>query len=210
MKLGDEAMGVKNLIKRILVNRNIKKNENYIQIGSDTFMETTFNLRLTEPIKDKKYLIVGRKSVVGGNIIFETEQGSLTVGNRTQISGGATIICRSDDAIGDDVIIAGGVLLYDHDSHSIDFKYRKNDVVQLVENHRCGINPIANKDWNHVKTAKIVIKDKAWIGRNVIILKGVTIGEGAVVGAGSVVTHDIPDWVVVAGNPAKVVKIVEH
>ena len=41
---------------------------------------------------------------------------------------------------------------------------------------------------------------------NVIILKGVTIGEGAVVGAGSVVTKDVPAWTVVAGNPAKVVK----
>ena len=39
-----------------------------------------------------------------------------------------------------------------------------------------------------------------------IILKGVTIGEGAIVGAGSVVTKDVPAWTVVAGNPAKVVK----
>lgn len=41
---------------------------------------------------------------------------------------------------------------------------------------------------------------------NCIILKGVTIGEGAIVGAGSVVTKDVPAWTVVAGNPAKVVK----
>ena len=40
---------------------------------------------------------------------------------------------------------------------------------------------------------------------NAIILKGVTIGEGAVVGAGSVVTHDVPPWTIAAGNPAKVV-----
>ena len=203
-------MDVKNLIKRIIVDRKIKRNKNHIQIGSNTFIETTFNIRLAEPIKNKKYLIVGREAVIGGNIIFETEQGSLTVGNRTQISGGATIICRSDDVIGDDVIIAGGVLLYDHDSHSIDFMYRKNDVVTVVKNRNDGINPIANKDWVHVKTAQIVIKDKVWIGRNAIILKGVTIGEGAVIGAGAVVTHDVPDWTVVAGNPAKVVKIIEH
>ena len=41
---------------------------------------------------------------------------------------------------------------------------------------------------------------------NCIILKGVTIGEGAIVGAGSVVTKDVPAWTVVAGNPARVVK----
>ena len=41
---------------------------------------------------------------------------------------------------------------------------------------------------------------------NVIILKGVTVGEGAIVGAGSVITKDVPAWTVVAGNPARVIK----
>ena len=45
---------------------------------------------------------------------------------------------------------------------------------------------------------------------NAIILKGVTIGEGAVVGAGAVVTHDVPAWTVVAGNPAREVKKLQH
>ena len=52
----------------------------------------------------------------------------------------------------------------------------------------------------------ITIKDKAWIGFDCIVLKGVTIGEGAVVAAGSVVTKDVPDYAVVAGNPAVIVK----
>ena len=51
-----------------------------------------------------------------------------------------------------------------------------------------------------------MLTDDAWIGMNVLILKGVTIGQGAIVGAGSVVTRDVPEWTVVAGNPAKVVK----
>jgi acetyltransferase-like isoleucine patch superfamily enzyme len=62
------------------------------------------------------------------------------------------------------------------------------------------------KDWSHVKTGKITIKDKAWIGFNCIILKGVTIGEGAVIAAGSVVLKDIPDWTVAGGNPAQVIR----
>lgn len=48
----------------------------------------------------------------------------------------------------------------------------------------------------------ITIGDRVWIGSRAMILKGVTIGEGAVVAAGSVVTHDIPPWTVVAGAPA--------
>jgi galactoside O-acetyltransferase len=62
------------------------------------------------------------------------------------------------------------------------------------------------KNWTGVKHAPIIIKDKAWIGFNCIILKGVTIGEGAVVGAGSVVTENVPDYAVVAGNPARLIR----
>ncbi len=52
---------------------------------------------------------------------------------------------------------------------------------------------------------KIVVKDWAYIGSNSIILPGVTIGEGALVASGSVVTKSVPDFMVVAGNPAKVI-----
>ena len=55
-------------------------------------------------------------------------------------------------------------------------------------------------------SAPIVIKDYAWISFGAIILKGVTIGEGAIVAAGSVVVNSVPDYCVVAGNPAVVVK----
>jgi acetyltransferase-like isoleucine patch superfamily enzyme len=52
----------------------------------------------------------------------------------------------------------------------------------------------------------VKIEDKAWIGFNASILKGVTIGEGVVVAAGSVVTKSVPAWTVVAGNPARVTR----
>ena len=53
---------------------------------------------------------------------------------------------------------------------------------------------------------KVIIKDFVWCGANVTILPGVTIGEGCIIGAGSTVTHDIPDYAIAAGNPAKVLK----
>lgn len=57
-----------------------------------------------------------------------------------------------------------------------------------------------------LKTAPIHVGDMAWIGARAIVLPGITIGMGAVVAAGSVVTHDVPDWTVVAGNPAREIK----
>jgi galactoside O-acetyltransferase len=65
---------------------------------------------------------------------------------------------------------------------------------------------VANKDWSKVATAPIRICDSAWLGFDVVVLKGVTIGEGAIVGARSVVTKDVPPWTIAAGNPARVVK----
>ncbi|WP_275450342.1 DapH/DapD/GlmU-related protein [Treponema pedis] len=59
----------------------------------------------------------------------------------------------------------------------------------------------------HLELAeKIVIGDDVWIGGSVIICKGVKIGKGSTIGAGSVVTKDIPENVLAAGNPCKVIK----
>ena len=54
----------------------------------------------------------------------------------------------------------------------------------------------------------VSIGDNVWIGGNVVVCPGVSIGENSVVGAGSVVTRDVPPWSVVAGNPAKVIKAI--
>jgi UDP-2-acetamido-3-amino-2,3-dideoxy-glucuronate N-acetyltransferase len=62
------------------------------------------------------------------------------------------------------------------------------------------------QDWEVIPT---IIKERASIGSNATIICGVTIGEGAIVGAGSVVTHDVPPYSIVAGNPARILRMVE-
>jgi len=56
------------------------------------------------------------------------------------------------------------------------------------------------------RVAPVVIEDNVWIGRGAIVLPGVVIGSHSVVGAGAVVTRNIPERTVVAGNPARVVR----
>ncbi|WP_454784945.1 acyltransferase [Legionella sp. WA2024007413] len=63
-----------------------------------------------------------------------------------------------------------------------------------------------NKDKQSTRSGKVIIKDDVWIGANATILKGVTVGEGVVIAAGSIVTKSIPDYSIVAGIPAKVIK----
>lgn len=154
-------------------------------------------------------ILVGDDSIVGCNFIFESAQGSVTIGSRSYIGGGTNLIAHSDIVIGDDVTLAWGIYVYTHDSHSMSWKMRAIDIAKENADLDAGRNMIASKDWAEVKTAPIYINDKAWIGMNAIILKGVTIVEGAIVGAGSVVTKDVPPWTVVAGNPARVVKKLE-
>lgn len=52
----------------------------------------------------------------------------------------------------------------------------------------------------------VTIGDNVWLGGNTVILPGVTIGSNSVIGAGSVVTKDVPEWVIAAGNPCKVIR----
>ena len=55
----------------------------------------------------------------------------------------------------------------------------------------------------------VLVKQGAWIGAGATILPGVTVGKNAIVGAASVVTHDVPDYAVVVGNPARVIKTLD-
>lgn len=68
------------------------------------------------------------------------------------------------------------------------------------------LDPNVRKNWGPEAAKPITIGNDCWIGGNAIILMGITIGNGVTVGAGSVVTKDVPDNVVVVGNPAKVIK----
>ena len=97
------------------------------------------------------------------------------------------IDCFDSISIGHHVFISERVVLRDSDNHSI------QDMEAISSDESAVIAPI-------------VIGDHVWIGMNVIVLKGVTIGEGAIVAAGSVVNKDIPPHCLVAGVPAKVVK----
>jgi len=62
------------------------------------------------------------------------------------------------------------------------------------------------RDWASVPVKPVRICNRSWLGLNVIVLKGVEVGEGADLAAGSVVTKKVPPWTVVAGNPAKAIR----
>jgi acetyltransferase-like isoleucine patch superfamily enzyme len=84
--------------------------------------------------------------------------------------------------------------------------------IKIGRNVKCGANTlITDSDW-HLEDSRsgepeeVIIGDNVWLGVNVIVLKGVTIGNNSVIVAGSVVTKSIPPNVLAAGNPCKIVK----
>jgi galactoside O-acetyltransferase len=141
-------------------------------------------------------LIVGQDTIVEAEIAFDRDGASIKIGDRVFV-GGSTLVCAENIEIGNDVLISWGCTIVDHNSHSIAWNERSQDVVNWTQ---------GKKNWLFVKTKPVKICDRAWLGFNVILLKGVTIGIGAVVGAGSVVTKDIPPYSIAAGNPAVVIR----
>ena len=95
--------------------------------------------------------------------------------------------------IGDNVTIGGNTVIYDTDFHSLNPEIRLNKSIDKL----------------NAKSGKVTIKDNVFIGAHSTILKGVTIGFNSVVGACSVVTRDIPDNEIWAGNPAQFIKSVQ-
>ena len=80
------------------------------------------------------------------------------------------------------------------------------ECVFFTKNHMFSRTDIPIRLQGYTETKPIIIEDDVWIGQRVIVLPGVHIGEGSIIGAGSVVTKDIPPFVVAAGNPARIVK----
>lgn len=99
---------------------------------------------------------------------------------------GATICARERITIGDGVYLGSDVLIVDSDFHALD--------------------AAARKDGRPGMSRPTAIEDDVWIGARAIVLKGVRVGARSVIGAGSVVTSDIPQDVIAAGNPCRVLR----
>lgn len=123
----------------------------------------------------------GNVELYEGADIYLCEGAKMSIGPGTFINA-STIECAESISIGANCAIANGCLIQDTDWHTIE------------------------KLTGGGKTKPIRIGDHVWICAKVIVLKGVTIGDGAIVAAGSVVTKDVPSRCLVAGNPARVIK----
>ncbi len=123
---------------------------------------------------------------IGHQVYFDNIQ-NIIIGKNTQINGGDFLTKKGGMIkIGDNCMISYDVVMRT-DMHN----YSDIDI------------PMINQG---VKTANIVIGNDVWIGQGAIVMPGVTVHDGAVIGARAVVTKDVPEYCVVAGVPAKIIK----
>lgn len=141
----------------------------------------------------KRNIKLGQNSTFGRGTVFWAPH-ELTIGDNVYIGKYCTL--QANMTIGNNIEIANNVGLigkYDHDYSKIGTTIKDAPW-------------IGDKDYNFKGLGqKIVIEDDVWIGYGSIVFTGVTVHRGAIVAAGSVVTHDVPAYAIVGGNPARVI-----
>lgn len=129
--------------------------------------------------------IYGYTRLVLGDVVADPCVG-IQIGSRTIINVGSYLSGEGGLCIGEDVLIGAHAKLLSA-GHAID-----------------GGGPVIAR--NAITRARIVVEDGAWIGAGAIVLEGVRIGRGAVVAAGAVVRQDVPEGMVAAGIPARLIR----
>ncbi len=156
-------------------------------------------------ISGKKNVHIGDNTTFGRGTIFWAPH-EITIGNNVYIGKYCTV--QADIQMGNNIEVANNVGLigkYDHDYSKVG--------VSIKDAPWIGDESYDFKG----KDQKIIIDDDVWIGYGSVVFTGVHINRGAIVAAGSIVTHDVPAYAIVAGNPARVKgmrfteeEIVEH
>lgn len=149
----------------------------------------------------ERAMIIGKNTGCYDRATFITgKQGQIIIGSYTIING-ATIISSNRIEIGNHCMLAWGVVITDNwpEPWELSRKQRAALMEQIATDKERILPRMGSS-----KT--VILKNNCWIGFDAVILPGVTVGEGAIVGSKAVVNQSVPDYAVVAGNPARVIK----
>lgn len=174
--------------------------------------EFKYDLRLQD--EDSKKRIIQQEEIIfklNHTMRFSTEYADLlkeifgdNLGLNSTVAAPIYGSCISNVKIGNNVYINPNCLMMARGGITIE------DGVQIAANVQLLSNNHDPYDLMVLICKPVLIKESAWIGAGATILPGVCVGKHAIVGAGSVVTKDVPDYAVVAGNPAKIIKVLEE
>ncbi len=173
-----------------------------VEFGEGLYCESAQVFRFLRSTHPRAVVLGNHVSIYAGCSFSVGPNGHCTVGDFTLLNG-ALIMTEERIEIGSHCLISWNVGIADSDFHPLAPAQR------LIDAHALAPFLQDRPARPKLKTAPVVIGHNVWIGMNATILKGVTIGENSVVAAGSVVTKSVPPNVLVAGNPAAVIKKLE-
>ena len=155
-------------------------------------------IRLPFDIRNKSNIKIGKNFTSGFGCRIEAfpqfnTENCISFGDNIEINDYVHIAAAEKIVIGNNVLIASKVFITDI-NHGI-YNGSNSDSPLTIPNKRL------------LSTKPVIINDNVWIGEGVCILPGVIIGKGSIIGSLSVVTKDVPPYSIVAGIPAKVIKL---
>lgn len=167
--------------------------------GEGFYCETAQVFRMFKSRHPRAFVAGDHVSCYAGCSFALGENGTCELGNFTLVNG-ALLMAEERIQIGSHCLISWNVGIADSDFHPLNAAQRRVDATALAPffKDRPPRPPL--------RAAPVIIEDNVWIGMNAVVLKGVTIGENTVVAAGAVVTKSVPANVLVAGNPARVIR----
>lgn len=178
--------------------KKTKKILNYITvIGNDPEIRGTTTVNLKKG-STKNDIVVHNNVMLLDCSILSTCGGKVLLGNYVKIGQRSNISAVERIEIGDYTAIATDVTIVDNNNHPVNPEFRQ---FMRTTPHNSDA-----RSWIHSDHKPVIIGKNCWIGSNVRIQKGVSIGDNSVIAACSVVTKDVPANCIAAGNPAKIVK----
>jgi len=147
-------------------------------------------------------LRIGRGASLDKTVLDVGPNGQVSLGEFAFVSS-ARIICDSEVEIGDYALIGWNVVIMDNYRVPVDVERRRHEL------ERSSLQPERRLE-NECESRPVRIGRNVWIGFEACVLPGVIIGEGSIVGARSVVTENVPPFTVIAGNPARIVGVLDH
>ena len=147
---------------------------------------------------DSDKIVVGRNSRILGELLTFAHGGEIKIGEWCYVGEGTRIWSAASIEIGNRVLISHSANVFDNLTHPLRATERHRQVQQIFT--RGHPNDIS------LDESPVKLCDDAWVGAGAMVLRGVTVGQGAIVAAGAVVTRDVAPFSIVAGNPAVLVR----
>ena len=184
--------GIKRMVDFLIMNQRLTRPRWYVRLLAPLYQHRAFCAKIYSSVRmdtpPYRRFSIGKRSVVESFSCINNAVGDVVIGDYTRIGLHCTVI--GPVTIGNHVNLAQGITVSALNHNFEDTRLRIDEQ---------GVN-----------TSEIVIDDDVWIGANAVITAGVHIGRHSVVAAGAVVTKDVPEYSVVGGVPAKVIRTIRQ